>query len=168
MLAAGMGAGVGAIFRAPLAGAVFAGEILYRDADIESDAIVPAAISSAVAYSVFCLWLPPSLRFVPLFGQTSVTQLIHHWNCCPTGPWPLCLALAGALHSRRSMASTLFKKLPIPPHLRPLIGAALAGLVGVGLWIAFEHNHDALAVLGSGYGLLQKLFTAGETSVRCS
>ena len=47
MLAAGMGAGVGAIFRAPLAGAVFAGEILYRDADIDSDAIVPAAMASA-------------------------------------------------------------------------------------------------------------------------
>ena len=44
-----------------------------------------------------------------------------------------------------------------------MIGAALAGLVGVGLWFAFEQNHDALAVLGSGYGLLQKLFTAGET-----
>ena len=65
LLAAGMGAGVGSIFRAPLAGAVFAGEILYRDADLESDAIVPAAISSTVAYSVFCLWLPPDLRFLP-------------------------------------------------------------------------------------------------------
>ena len=43
--------------------------------------------------------------------------------------------------------------------MKPLIGAALAGLVGVGLWFAFEQNHDALAVLGSGYGLLQKLFT---------
>src|SRR3954447_6347720 len=46
MLAAGMGAGVGSIFRAPLAGALFAAEILYSDADLESDVIVPAAMSS--------------------------------------------------------------------------------------------------------------------------
>ena len=51
VLAAGIAAGVGAIFRAPLAGALFAGEILYRDADIESDAVVPAAISSIIAWS---------------------------------------------------------------------------------------------------------------------
>lgn len=35
MLAAGMGAGVGSIFRAPLAGALFAAEVLYRDPEFE-------------------------------------------------------------------------------------------------------------------------------------
>ena len=65
MMAAGMGAGVGAIFRAPLAGAIFAGEILYREADLESEVIVPAAISSIVAYSVYCLSLPVDKRFTP-------------------------------------------------------------------------------------------------------
>ena len=49
MLAAGMGAGIGAIFRAPLAGAVFAGEILYSDADLEADVVVPAASASVIA-----------------------------------------------------------------------------------------------------------------------
>ena len=42
LLAAGMGAGVGAIFRAPLAGALFAAEILYSDSEFEADVIVPA------------------------------------------------------------------------------------------------------------------------------
>ncbi len=159
MLAAGMGAGVGAIFRAPLAGAVFAGEILYRDADIESDAIVPAAISSAVAYSVFCLWLPPSLRFVPLFGPNISYGIDSPLELLPYGAMAILLALAGVLYIKTFYGvHALFKKLPILPHLRPMIGAALTGLVGVGLWIAFDHNHDALAVLGSGYGLLQKLF----------
>ena len=69
MVAAGMGAGIGAIFRAPLAGALFAGEILYRDADLESDVLVPAAISSIIAYSVFSLTCPAgqSIAFIPLF-----------------------------------------------------------------------------------------------------
>ena len=68
MMAAGMGAGIGAIFRAPLAGAVFAAEILYSDADLEADVIVPAATSSIVAYSLFSQVLPTSTRFMPLFG----------------------------------------------------------------------------------------------------
>ena len=159
MLAAGMGAGVGAIFRAPLAGAIFAGEILYRDADIESDAIVPAAISSAVAYSVFCLWLPPSLRFVPLFGADISYEIESPLELLPYGAMAIVLALAGMLYIQVFYGvHALFKKLPIVPHLRPMIGAALTGLVGIGLWTAFDHDRSALAVLGSGYGLLQTLF----------
>ena len=49
MLAAGMAAGIGAIFRAPLAAALFSAEVLYRDPEFESDVIIPAGISSVVA-----------------------------------------------------------------------------------------------------------------------
>ena len=42
-MAAGMGAGIAAIFRAPLAGALFAAEVLYRSPDFESEVIIPAA-----------------------------------------------------------------------------------------------------------------------------
>ncbi|MFP4226715.1 MAG: chloride channel protein, partial [Desulfobacterales bacterium] len=55
MLAAGIGAGVGSIFRAPLAGALFASEVLYRDPEFESEVIIPAGISSVVAYCLFCI-----------------------------------------------------------------------------------------------------------------
>jgi CIC family chloride channel protein len=53
MLAAGLGAGVGAIFRAPLAGALFAAEVLYSDPDVETEVILPAAVTTIVAYAVF-------------------------------------------------------------------------------------------------------------------
>ena len=55
MMAAGIGAGVGSIFRAPLAGALFAAEVLYKDPEFESEVIIPAGISSVVAYCLFCL-----------------------------------------------------------------------------------------------------------------
>ena len=55
MMAAGVGAGVGSIFRAPLAGALFAAEVLYRDPEFEPEVIIPAGISSVVAYCLFCL-----------------------------------------------------------------------------------------------------------------
>jgi chloride channel protein, CIC family len=159
MLAAGMGAGVGAIFRAPLAGAVFAGEILYRDADIESDALVPAAMSSAIAYSVFCLWLPRELRFMPLFGPHMAFEVASPLELLPYTAMAIVLVLAGVLYIQTFYGMhRLFKRLPILPHLKPMIGGTLAGLTGLGLWWAFGHDRDALAVLGSGYGLLQKMF----------
>ncbi|MCP4686406.1 MAG: chloride channel protein, partial [Desulfobacterales bacterium] len=55
MMAAGISAGVGSIFRAPLAGALFAAEVLYKDPDIEPEIIIPAGISSVVSYCMFCL-----------------------------------------------------------------------------------------------------------------
>ena len=47
-----MGAGIGAIFRAPLGGAVMAAEILYLH-DLEVEALIPALIASIVGYTVF-------------------------------------------------------------------------------------------------------------------
>ncbi len=165
MLAAGMGAGVGAIFRAPLAGAVFAGEILYRDADIESDAIVPAAMASAIAYSVFCLWLPPDLRFTPLFGRHVFYDVGSPLELLPYGAMAILLVIAGVAYIKTFYGiHALFKKLPIVPHLRPMIGAVLAGLVGLGMYFGFGKNPDALAVLASGYGTLQKTM-AGTVEV---
>lgn len=61
LMAAGMGAGVAAIFRAPLAGALFAAEVLYRSPDFESEVIIPAGLASVIAYSTFGLafgWKP--------------------------------------------------------------------------------------------------------------
>src|SRR5690606_16398386 len=49
----------------------------------------------------------------------------------------------------------VFKRLPGPPHVRPAVGALLAGLTGVGLYTAMNNNPQALGVLSSGYGALQ-------------
>ncbi|QDU99063.1 chloride channel protein [Lignipirellula cremea] len=158
MLAAGMGAGVGAIFKAPLAGALFAGEILYRDADLESDVIVPAAISSTVAYSVYCYSLPVTHRFSPLFGKINF-GMDSPLELLPYTVMAILLVLVGVLYIKTFYGMhDLFKKLPIIPHLRPAIGAALAGLVGVGMLYACQ-DENALAVLGTGYGSLQAVLS---------
>ena len=53
LMAAGMGAGIAAIFRAPLAGALFAAEVLYRSPDFESEVVIPAALACITAYCTF-------------------------------------------------------------------------------------------------------------------
>ena len=51
-IATGIGSGIGAIFRAPLGGAVLAAEILYKH-DLEVEAVIPALIASIIGYSIF-------------------------------------------------------------------------------------------------------------------
>jgi CIC family chloride channel protein len=78
-IATGIGSGIGAIFRAPLGGAVLAAEILYKH-DLEIEAIIPALIASIIGYSVFGLWS----GWNPIFAThgnlafTSPPQLLYY------------------------------------------------------------------------------------------
>ena len=57
LLIAGCAAGIGAIFRCPLGGALFAVSVPYSDPDYETDAIMPALVASVVGYSSYmALW----------------------------------------------------------------------------------------------------------------
>jgi CIC family chloride channel protein len=53
LMMAGFAAGIGAVFHAPMAAAIFAAEVLYRDMDIEHEVLVPGIIAATVAYGVF-------------------------------------------------------------------------------------------------------------------
>ena len=157
MLAAGMGAGVGAVFRAPLAGALFAGEILYREADIESDVIVPAAIASIIAYSVYGLFLPPELCFAHIFGGLAQYSTRSLAELIPYSILALALSLVAILYIKLFYGiHNLFGRLPGPKHIRPAIGALLTGLVAAVLYYSLGQHRDVLAVLSTGYGTLQK------------
>lgn len=157
LLAAGVGAGVGAVFRAPLAGALFAAEILYSQSDFETDVIIPAATASIVGYSVYTFWLPESVRYVPLFGLglkgyewKSTLELI------PYGLLALVLVVFAAIYVNVFYGTQkLFAKLPFTKKLRPALGAGLAGVVAVGLYELFHRDRAALGVLSTGYGTLQ-------------
>lgn len=164
MLAAGMGAGIGAIFRAPLAGAVFAGEILYSEADLESEVIVPAAAASIVAYSVYVQSLPLDVRFVPIFGAGLQHNFVSPLELLAYVVLAIVLVPVGGLYVRTFYSTQiLFRKLPVIPHLRPAIGAGLAGLIGIGLLQIFKTQPAILGVLGTGYGTLQIALTGAAS-----
>ncbi|MCA8994613.1 MAG: chloride channel protein [Planctomycetaceae bacterium] len=162
LLAAGMGAGVGAVFRAPLAGALFAAEILYSDSEFEAEVFVPAATASIIGYSVFRLWLPESIRHEPLFGFPSTPFLTGSpLELIPYAVLAVILVAVGAFYIKTFYGvHKLFEKVPTPKMFRPAIGAALAGLIGIGLYYGFAEDRQLLAVLSTGYGVLQKAVTS--------
>ncbi len=157
MMAAGMGAGVAAIFRVPLAGALFASEILYHDADFETDVLVPAAISSMVAYSVYCLFLPETAQFVKIFGP-DLPYKVGVRDMIPLTVLALILTFTGWLMVQtQRLARELIAKLPIYHGLRPGVGALLTATLAVILYLSVDQasSQRVLAVLSSGNGLIQ-------------
>lgn len=167
LLAAGMGAGVGAIFRAPLAGALFAGEILYRDAELEAEVIMPAAVASTIAYSVFCFSLPSQYRYMPLFGPNVQFDFATPLELIPYAILAVVLVGGGVLYIRTFYwTHQLFEKVPAPAYVKSAGGALLAGLVGLALYYAGGQNQQLLAALGGGYGMLQNAFSdAGSLAI---
>ncbi len=141
MLAAGIGAGVGSIFRAPLAGALFAAEVLYRDPEFESEVIIPAGISSVVAYCIFCL----------VFGWGSLFESpdFKFQNPLELGPYIILsfvLVGTGIFYIKSFYGVThFFKSLNIPPHFKPAIGGIMTGIIGFFL----------PSTLAFGYGFVQ-------------
>jgi chloride channel protein, CIC family len=164
LMAAGMGAGVAAIFRAPLAGALFAAEVLYSSPDFESEVIIPAGLASVTAYCTFGLafgWdplftIPSAFRALLTFSEplSLISYLIL----------ALFLAVLAMLYTRTFYGLThLFHKLALPPHVKPAIGAFLSGLLGVALYYLFGRDRSALAVMSFGYGILQDAMTTSAT-----
>ncbi len=142
MMAAGISAGVGSIFRAPLAGALFAAEVLYRDPEFESEVIIPAGISSVVAYCLFCL----------VFGWGSLfeTPPFEFTNPLELGPYlvlALVLVATGVFYIKAFYGGTaIFKAIKMPNHFKPAIGGLCTGLIG----FYFPH------CLAFGYGFAQQ------------
>jgi CIC family chloride channel protein len=149
MMAAGIGAGVGSIFRAPLAGALFAAEVLYRDPEFESEVIIPAGISSVVAYCLFCL----------VFGWGSLFEspAFKFQNPLELGPYlvlALILVVSGAFYVKMFYGTIhFFEKIKVVPnHVKPAIGGLLTGLVGF-FWPQ---------CLAFGYGFAQMALRMGD------
>ena len=63
LMLAGAAGGIGAIFRAPLGGALFISEVLYSSTAMETAAVIPCFIASITAYTVFSLVYGTGLAF---------------------------------------------------------------------------------------------------------
>jgi chloride channel protein, CIC family len=139
---AGIGSGIGAIFGAPLGGAVLATEILYRD-DFEAEALLPSFIASIVAYVIF----GAAVGYTPLFGFNSS----YHFTDPSHLLW---FALIGVLGGSVGLLyakgfygiSDIFGRLWLPRWSKPAIGGVLVGCIALAI----------PEVLGTGYGWIQQ------------
>ncbi len=151
LMAAGLAAGIGALFRAPLAGALFASEILYSSSDIEYDVILPSFVASAVSYTVFACFL----GWRPLFAMPSYS----FENGMRLFPY-IALALVVTLGARFYISffrgvEAFFTRLDMPSWLKVAIGGLAAGAIGFAL----------PDVMGPGYNVISHLFATPDSAV---
>lgn len=156
LMAAGMGSGIAAIFRAPLAGAMFAAEVLYRSPEFEPEVIIPTAIASVVSYCVYGLYS----GWQPLFKIPN----LHFTNPLELGPYlllALAMVLLAMLYTRTFYGTTrLFHRWGVPRHIKPAVGALLTGALGLALYFLLGRQEIVLSVLAFGYNSLQQALSS--------
>ena len=140
-VAVGMAAGIGAIFRAPLGGAVLGAELLYRD-DVESDALVPSFIATIVAYSIF----GAVEGFTPIFGVQASFAFSNPAQLVWYALIGIACGLVGLLYVRNFYGfSKWFHAWGPPRWAKPAIAGFIVGCIGL----------VVPGVLGTGYGFVQ-------------
>lgn len=155
---AGTAAGIGAMFRAPLGGAVSAIEILYKE-DFESSSMIPCVLSSVTAYTTFTALL--ALPFVnidafTLFTFPRITSRLGHDIGFYIVLGLICAAV-GRLYvwCYRSSRGRIFAKLPLPAPLKACLGGLCVGAIAL----------FAIKTLGTGMGLVQEAVDMGGANL---
>ena len=156
-VATGIGSGIGAIFGAPLGGAVLASEILYRD-DFDPAALLPSFIASVVSFVVFGA----------VEGLLTALRLRRDLPLHRPGPARCWFALIGVLGG---LIGLLYAKgfyglagplqaFPVcPGGSSPAIGGLIVGAIAIAI----------PEVIGTGYGWVPAVPrpTTGSSPSRC-
>jgi CIC family chloride channel protein len=149
-VAAGIGAGIGAIFRAPLGGALLAAEILYTH-DIEVEAIVPSLIASIAGYAVY----GGVFGYGPIFGAHPALELGNPVQLAYYAVLGIVSGFGGILYARGFYGiSAWFRRLKLPRWLVPAIGGLGAGLVGLLVPQAIHTGYGWVQIFMTRDGLL--------------
>jgi CIC family chloride channel protein len=149
-VAAGVGAGIGAIFRAPLGGAVLAAEILYLH-DIEVEAIIPSLIASIVGYTLYGAWM----GYGPIFDVRAPLALGAPIQLVYYAALGVLSGVGGLLYSKSFYGLTgFFRRLRLPRWLRPALGGLVVGLLGLALPQALHTGYGWVQLIMTKQGLL--------------
>lgn len=149
--AVGLGAGIGAVFKAPLGGAILGAEMLYIR-DFELEAIVPGLIASVVGYSI----VGGFYGFTPIFGNGLGLHFDHPLSLFWYAALGIIAGLVVIAYARVFDATrAAFRMLRLPVWVKPAIGGVAVGLIA----LAFPQ------VLSVGYGWVQIAIEGNTTQL---
>lgn len=143
LMLAGAAGGIGAIFRAPLGGALFISEVLYGSTALEAAAVIPCFIGSITAYTVFALIFGQGLAFntpagLEFSNMAELSFCLVFAVICSLVGYVYVLTFYG-------LRNRFFRKLPIPNMFKPALGGLLLGFLV--LWFP--------QLMSGGYGWIQ-------------
>lgn len=146
-MAAGIGAGIGSIFMAPLGGALLSTEVLYRQ-DFEVEALIPSIIASITGYAIF--GYPFAYQHLFAIPSSTIVGFSHPLALVIYLLAGLLAGVGGILYVKMFYGiQSIFTRLKrVPKYFRPAIGALLVGIIGM----------EFPQILGLGYGWVQLIF----------
>lgn len=138
LIGCGAGASIAAIFDTPLAGVLFALEVILGELTIK--AVTPVILSSVLAVAVTEMFIPGEQVL-----NVPAHEIVHLWEL---GPY-LILGIAAGLFAVGFLrllyyTEDRFDSMSIPPFTKPAIGGLLVGIIGI-----YESD-----VFGVGYGTI--------------
>lgn len=152
LMLTGAAGGLGAVFRAPLGGALTAIEVIYKE-DFESEAILPAVISSVVAYSIFTFAFGTEPMFgIPEFSFSNIFEL----------PFYVILAFACALTGWMYVRTFQYLKYSVFEKMRAKVGIMWTMAAGGLIMGMFGMMYPK--VISGGYGWLEQAIL-GELTI---
>ncbi|HXZ90252.1 MAG TPA: chloride channel protein [Candidatus Dormibacteraeota bacterium] len=159
LMLAGAAAGIGAVFKAPLTGIIFALEAPFKD-DLAHNALVPSLLAAVISY----------LTLISIDGSEPLFQFpgLASSSLLPFGPSALDLVGSAVLGVIVGIAALAFiavykgvvrivKRVPGPLYYKAVIGASVLTAIGIVSVILFQKPFP----LGISYNLVSLSLTPG-------
>ena len=126
LMLAGTAAGLGAVFKTPLGGALTAVEMVYKE-DIEADALIPCFISSVTAYLVYTIYAGTE-PFLNVSGLSSFhfNEIVFYFAL-----GILCFSFGFLFIRGFNHAKAFIGRIKIPSYIKPAIGGLFTGIIAL-------------------------------------
>ena len=150
LVAAGAAGGIGATFNTPVAGAIFAAEIILGDFGVAH--FTPVVIGSVMATAVSRSFLGDSPTFAI---SPEGFQFVSVWELIPYAILGLLAAITAVLFTKiLSTTTDIFDDhLSLPDWLRPAVGGLMLGMLALAV----------PQVMGVGYGTMEDMLSNQHT-----
>jgi CIC family chloride channel protein len=147
LMAAGLSAGIAALFQAPLAGALFGFEIFYSSSDVEYETLLPCFIASTISYSIFACFFGWST----LFAMPQECAYNSGLRLLPYFALAIVITYAARFYIDFFRKSEMrFATMRFPRWMKVALGGLMTGAIGF-----FFPD-----ILGSSYAMIQSSFVA--------
>jgi len=157
LLGCGAAAGISSVFNAPIAGVFFVMEILLRDFSLRTftPIVIASVISSAWTQSVLgdqdALFATASEMDVQPFSAGGIPNYLLLGL--------LCGGVAALFIRALESSERRFTRLGTPTLMKPVIGAAVLGLLGLGFLLLLPQQTGIPPFYGNGYPVIRSLLS---------